>query len=263
MALRRAINHTAVATEPRASRSSDQTDFDCIGVRTAYGRLALYARSRSSVAQAHPAMPSDGNTDLEAMINYLWLRRVGQTITTGPVQLGAAESETGKLFMIAGPRWASWTSGITGLRERFATTQEKPYVSATFLRDDIQEFVIGAKRLAQSGAAGNNSWLLKVIISDSSIDLISVENGEGATIGALQVPASCQITEPLTVHFHLDGLLAALDPFPKQEVTLHIGKSIHAFLTTACYMPTGRPPVLWVTTTYKPRDPSDSPSPVP
>lgn len=263
VALRRAIDHTAAATEQGVNRGSDPTDFDCIGVRATDGRVALDARTRSSAAQAHLSMTSHGNTDLEAMIYYLWLRRVGQTITTGPVQLGMVESETGKtLFMMAGPRWAAWTSGVTGWRERFAPTQEEPRVSVTFLRDDIHRFVVDAKRLAQSGTAGNNSWLLKMVISASSIDLMSVQDGEGAAIGALQVPISCQIAEPLTVHFHINGLLDALDPFPKHEVTLHIAKSRLAFITTAGYGPSDHPPALWATTTSKPRDPSHSPPPV-
>lgn len=263
VALRRAINHTAAAAEPDAGRGPDPTDFDCVGVRAMNGRLALDARNRTSAAQAHLSMTSDSNTDLEAKIDYLWLRRVGQSITTGPIRLGTVESEMGKtLFMMAGPRWAAWTSGVASWRERFPPTQEEPRVSATFLRDDVHRFVADAKRLAQSGPAGNNSWLLKMVIAENSIDLMSVDDGEGATIGALLVPISFQVAEPLTIHFHIDGLLDALDPFPKQEVTLHIAKSGLAFITTAGYRPADHPPALWATTTSKPRDPSHSPPPV-
>lgn len=263
VALRRAINHTVAAAEPDANPGPDPTDFDYVGVRAMDRRVALDARDRTSAAQAHLSMTSDSGIDLEAMVYYLWLRRVGQTITNGPVQFGTVESETEKtLFMMAGPRWAAWTSGVMGWRERFIPTSELPRVSVTFHRDDIHRFVADAKRLAQSGAAGNNSWLLKMIISENSIALMSVDDGEGASAGVLRLPVSCQLAEPLTIHFHIDGLLDALHPFPKQEVTLHIAKSGVAFITTAGYGPADHPPALWATTTSKPRDPSNSPPPV-
>lgn len=263
VALRRAINHTVAAAEPDANRGPDPTDFDYVGVRVLDGRVALDACNRTSAAQAHLSMASGSGTDLEAMVYYLWLRRVGQTITTGPVQFGTVESETEKtLFMMAGPRWAAWTSGVTCWRERFIPTPEDPRISVTFLRDDIHRFVADAKRLAQSGAAGNNSWLLNMTISANSIALMSVDDGEGATAGALRVPVSCHLAAPLTIHFHIDGLLDALHPFSKQEVSLHIAKSGVAFITTADYSPADHPPALWATTTTKPHDPSHSPPPV-
>ena len=101
-----------------------------------------------------------------------------------------------------------------------------------------------------------------MIISENSIALMSVDDGEGASAGVLRLPVSCQLAEPLTIHFHIDGLLDALHPFPKQEVTLHIAKSGVAFITTAGYGPADHPPALWATTTSKPRDPSNSPPPV-
>ena len=98
-----------------------------------------------------------------------------------------------------------------------------------------------------------------MIISSASIDLMWVDDGEGASTGALRVPVNCQIAEPVTVHFHIDGLLDALDPFPKQDVTLNIAKSRLAFITTAGYGTTDHPPALWAMTISAPRGPSHSP----
>ena len=158
LALRRAINHTVAAADPYAHRGPDPTDFNYVGIRTFEGHASLEARNRTAVAQANLLLTAGPDAVMETMVHYLWLRRVGETITTGPTRLGTVDTETKKtLFMMSGPRWAAWTSAITGWRERFTPTQDEPRVAVTFPRDDIHKFVVDARRLARSGMAGNNN----------------------------------------------------------------------------------------------------------
>jgi hypothetical protein len=259
--MRRAICHTVAAADWKARGTDDSKNLDCVGIRTTEGLVALDARNRFAAAQAHVRSSQSSASDLELFVDYLWLKQVANVIGPNAVELGAVQSATDtKMLLLSGPGWAAWTSNVTDWHARFIPSNRKPRASVTFSCDDMYGFVVDANRLATSGTAGNNSWLLKATFSSTGLDLRSVDDHESAATGTLKVPTQGQIAQPLVAHFHIDGLLKALTPFRRQEVTLHIAEDgAVLFITTPGYGPADQPPALWATSTATPREPSLSP----
>ncbi len=244
-ALREASFHVAGAVDWRPSPSSAGTAMDHVGVSVEENTLCLDAYSGFGAASGHVPLSQTGSVRM--LVGYLWLREVAATMTADPVEMGHVEMSEGRhLAFLAGENWAAWTSLVLPWQQRFTPQDHDDLVAATVPADVVWRYLKDAKRLAESGRGGPNSWLVEAAIDEGALRLCSLNDIDGPSIGRAVIPAVTTVAAPVVVHFHLVGLLDAMAAFGRRDVTLHARPEARApaYVTTAGYRPGERPPAV-------------------